>query len=58
MIKQKAADSGKPNFDSDVEKLLPVIDSLLEKLPDEVIDSFAKSDDFALYEKVVKKYKK
>jgi len=45
-------------FDEDVKKLIPVIDSLLEKLPADVIDDFANSDDFVLYEKVVKKYKK
>ena len=44
-------------FDEDVEKIIPVIDTLLEKLPDDVIDEFAESDDFVLYEKVVKKYK-
>jgi len=44
-------------WDEDVEKLIPIIDSLLEKLPDEVIDEFAKSEDFTLYEKVISKYK-
>ena len=44
-------------FDEDVEKIIPVIDTLLEKLPDDVITEFAESDDFVLYEKVVKKYK-
>ena len=44
-------------FDEDVKKILPVIDNLLEKLPEEVIDKFAQSKDFALYEKVVNKYK-
>jgi hypothetical protein len=45
------------NLDNDVEKLLPIIDSLLEKLPEEVIDDFANSDYFQLYEKVMNKYK-
>jgi len=45
-------------FDEDVEKIIPVIDSLLEKLPEKVIEDFVQSDDFALYEKVVSKYKK
>ncbi len=44
-------------LDEDVKKLLPIIDNLLEKLPDEVIDEFAQSDDFELYEKVMTKYK-
>lgn len=44
-------------WDEDVEKLIPIIDNLLEKLPDEVIDEFAQSEDFNLYEKVILKYK-
>ena len=44
-------------WDEDVEKLIPIIDSLLEKLPEEVIDEFAKSEGFSLYEKVILKYK-
>jgi len=44
-------------LDEDVENIIPVIDTLLEKLPDDVIAEFAESDDFVLYEKVVKKYK-
>ncbi len=52
-------DSEEPpmGWDEDVEKLIPIIDSLLEKLPDEVIDEFAKSENFTLYEKVILKYK-
>ena len=45
-------------WDEDVEKLIPIIDTLLEKLPEDVIENFANSDDFGLYEKVVSKYKK
>ena len=45
-------------WDEDVEKLIPIIDNLLENLPEEVIEDFANSDDFGLYEKVVSKYKK
>ena len=45
-------------FDEDVRKIIPVIDSLLEKLPEDVIEKFSQSDDFALYAKVVSKYKK
>jgi len=47
-----------PKADQDIEKLLPILDSLLEKLPEEVISEFAESDDFNLYEKVMRKYKK
>lgn len=47
----------KEQYDRDVEKLIPIIDGLLEKLPDDIIDNFAQSKDFVLYEKVVSKYK-
>ena len=66
VVKEKTFDSKKEMddlilkekiLDNDVKKLLPIIDNLLEKLPDEVIDEFAQSDDFELYEKVVTKYK-
>jgi hypothetical protein len=45
------------NLDEDVAKLLPIIDSLFEKLPEEVVDEFTKSEYFELYEKVLLKYK-
>jgi hypothetical protein len=44
-------------WDEDVERLLPIIDKLFDKLPDDVVDEFAQSEDFSLYEKVVLKYK-
>jgi len=44
-------------LDEDVAKLLPIIDSLFEKLPEEVVDEFTKSEYFELYEKVLLKYK-
>jgi hypothetical protein len=44
-------------LDEDVKNLIPVIDDLLGQLPDEIIDDFANSNNFELYEKVVKKYK-
>ena len=47
----------KTMLDDDVEKLLPIIDELLEKLPEDVIDEFAQSENFTLYEKVISKYK-
>jgi hypothetical protein len=46
-----------PSLDEDVRKVLKIADDLLEKLPEDVIDKFATSDDFALYEKVITKYK-
>ena len=44
-------------LDEDVRKALIIIDNLLEKLPDETIQEFVNSKDFAIYEKVVYKYK-
>ena len=55
--KEKRKPEEPPEWDVDVEKLIPIIDNLLEKLPDEVIDEFAQSEDFNLYEKVILKYK-
>jgi sucrose-6-phosphate hydrolase SacC (GH32 family) len=46
------------SMDEDVIKFLKIADDLLEKLPDNVIDDFAKSKDFEVYERVIKKYKK
>ena len=57
ILSKKKTAKEKTFLDDDVEKIIPVIDTLLEKLPDDVIAEFAESDDFALYEKVVKKYK-
>ncbi|KYK24249.1 hypothetical protein AYK24_06335 [Thermoplasmatales archaeon SG8-52-4] len=56
--KETGTKNEKHYLDDDVEKLLPIIDQLLEKLPDEVVDEFAQSDNFALYEKVINKYKR
>jgi len=44
-------------LDEDIKKVLSIIDNLLGNLPENVIDDFVKSEDFALYEKVVYKYK-
>ncbi len=44
-------------LDEETKKLLKILDDLLEKLPEEVVDKFAKSDDYLLYEKVLEKYK-
>ena len=46
------------SMDEDVVKFLKIADNLLEKLPDDVIDEFAKSKDFKIYERVINKYKK
>ena len=46
-----------PLLDEDIKKVLSITDNLLEKLPEEVIDKFAQSEDFELYEKVMSKYK-
>jgi len=43
--------------DDDVIKVLLMTDDLLGNLPEEVIDKFAHSEDFKLYEKVISKYK-
>ncbi|MBI5000213.1 MAG: hypothetical protein HZB92_01605 [Euryarchaeota archaeon] len=45
------------SVDEDVRKVLKVLDDLLANLPDELIDKFAKSPEFRLYEKVMDKYK-
>jgi hypothetical protein len=55
---QKESKDETPHLDNDVEKLLPILDKLLEKLPDDVVDEFANSENFALYEKVMTKYKR
>jgi len=44
-------------WDEDIAKLLPILDSLFEKLPEDVVDEFTSSEYFELYEKVLLKYK-
>jgi len=46
------------DWDEEVRQAFTIIDNLLENLPDEKIDEFVRSDDFAIYERVVSKYKK
>ncbi len=46
-----------PVLDDEIRRLLNITDDLLGKLPDEVINEFAQSEDFKLYEKVMSKYK-
>jgi hypothetical protein len=53
---------GKPalvsmDLDEDVKKILLMTDSLLEELPEDVINKFVQSEDFELYERVMNKYK-
>ncbi|MBN1280255.1 MAG: hypothetical protein JXA00_01255 [Candidatus Thermoplasmatota archaeon] len=45
-----------PELDEDIINLLRVTDTLLGELPEDVINRFAESKDFALYEKVMTKY--
>jgi predicted nucleic acid-binding Zn-ribbon protein len=42
--------------DQDTKKLLTVLDGLLEHLPPDLINKFANSDDYVLYEKVLDGY--
>ena len=44
-------------MDKDIRRVLSIVDDLLGQLPDEVIDEFAKSKDFEIYERVISKYK-
>ncbi len=45
-----------PEVDDDLIKFLQLTDTLLGQLPEDVIDQFAHSDDFELYEKVMARY--
>jgi hypothetical protein len=44
-------------INEDTRNILKILDDLLEKLPEEIVDKFAKSDDYLLYEKVLDAYK-
>ena len=44
-------------FDEDLRKLLKVLDQMLGQLPEEVIERFSKSDEFALYERILDRFK-
>jgi len=44
-------------LDEDIRKLLKVLDQMLGQLPEEVIESFSKSEDFALYERILDRFK-
>jgi len=58
--KKEAALNQKPTIiiekglEDDVKKVLQLTDTLLEKLPDEEIEKFAKTKEFELYKKVMK----
>lgn len=43
--------------DEDLRRLLKVLDQMLGQLPEELIDRFSKSEEFALYERVLDKFK-
>lgn len=43
-------------LDEDIKKLLVIMDDLLGELPEDIIKKFVESDDFLLYERVMKKY--
>jgi hypothetical protein len=44
-------------LDEDIKKILLMTDTLLGELPEDVINRFAQSEDFELYEKIMNKYK-
>jgi len=44
-------------LDEETKKVLRMADDLLEKLPEEVINSFVSSEDFKVYQKIVNKAK-
>jgi KaiC/GvpD/RAD55 family RecA-like ATPase len=45
-----------PGHREEMARLLKVMDGILENLPQDVINSFARSEDFKLYEKILKIY--
>jgi hypothetical protein len=53
-IKTSSKEDG--TVDEEVIQLLKITDDLLGKLPEDVIEEFSQSEDFSLYEKVMKKY--
>ena len=57
IIGKKGMEKEDSILDEDIKKILLMTDNLLGNLPEEVIDEFVKSKDFALYEKVINKYK-
>ena len=47
-----------PKHKEEMAKVLAILDDMLEKLPEDVIEKFASSDDFKLYEKIMDLYLK
>ncbi|MFO7619612.1 MAG: hypothetical protein R6W91_08205, partial [Thermoplasmata archaeon] len=60
LLEAKIAQSDRPSADSEhraeMARLLQLMDDMLENLPQDVIDSFARSDDYKLYEKILSIY--
>ena len=61
-LKDKEMESLKANesefsVDEETRNILQILDELLEKLPEQIVDKFARSDDYLLYERVLEKYK-
>jgi DNA repair exonuclease SbcCD ATPase subunit len=44
-------------FDEDLKKLLKVLDQMLGQLPEEIIERFSKSEEFAIYERILDRFK-
>ena len=56
-IEKLKASVSESAIEEDTRKILQILDDLLEKLPEEIVDKFAKSNDYLLYEKVLDTYK-
>ena len=54
--KEEEKKTSDQSLDDDVIKVLQITDDLLGKLPDDVINDFALSEDFKIYEKVFERY--
>jgi hypothetical protein len=52
----KAKEEAAAELDSELKKVLKMVDDLLGNLPDDVIDRFAKSDEFKAYERIIDRY--
>jgi DNA repair exonuclease SbcCD ATPase subunit len=56
-ITKLKGDVKESSVEEDTKRILKILDDLLEKLPEEIVDKFAKSEDYLLYEKVLDLYK-
>jgi len=54
-LQKKTADA--VAVDEDLKKLLKVLDQMLGQLPENIIERFSKSDEFAIYERVLDRFK-